>query len=221
MAEAIRARTGYDVVAMTSVEALEAATDLPPCDIALVDLSFPGSGKTGLDALLILHERSPGTALVVLTQGDDWVADLLRDAWEALPLASVLSKTVPMATVVSTLERVAATGSAPIDPVLQPLLPATRSPWRSLDGYGRLVQHLGHAKLWKALIEAEGEPSYRDLAEATGLSMNTIRNYREQLLGELALHGLRNPTMRDMKAFARRCRPLLEPHIRARVERRS
>jgi DNA-binding NarL/FixJ family response regulator len=208
------------VVALASVEALE-TTDLPPVDIALVDLSFPGSAKNGLDALLWLQERSPATRLVVLTQGDDWVADLLRDAWEALPLASVVSKSGSIASLLAVLAQVEREGSAPIDPVLRPLLPEQRSPLRSLQAYGRLVQHLGHAKLWRALVDGEGDPTYRALAQATGLSVNTVRNYREQLLGELALHGLDNPTMREMKAFARRCRPLLEPHLRAKLGRQA
>jgi hypothetical protein len=76
-----------------------------------------------------------------------------------------------------------------------------------------LVQHAGHAKLWRALIGAEEEPSYRDLAVAARLSLNTVRNYREQLLPELSLHGLDNPAMREMQVFARRCRPFLQPFV--------
>jgi DNA-binding NarL/FixJ family response regulator len=220
LADELRRRGGYDVIALASVEALEAA-DLPPLDIALVDLSFPNSPKSGLDALLLLHRRSAQTRLVVLTQGDDWVADLLRDAWEAVPLASVASKSGSIASLLALVAQVERDGTAPLDPVLRPLLPEQRSPLRSAEAYGRLVQHLGHAKLWRALIEEDGEPTYRALSRATGLSVNTVRNYREQLLGELALHGLDNPSMREMKVFARRCRPLLEPHLRAKLDRRG
>ena len=97
------------------------------------------------------------------------------------------------------------------------MLPAQRSPWRSLDGYGRLVGHAGHAKLWRALIELDDEPTNRDQAEHTGLSIQSVRNYRSELLGDLALHYLEAPRMREMQRFAKRCRPLLAPHIRAKL----
>jgi hypothetical protein len=209
-----------EVTALARVEDL-LSDPRPAYEIAVVDLSFPGSHYSGIDALLHLYTNAPDAALVVLTQGDDWVADMLRDAWEAFPLATAISKSAAIATLVSTLEQVITTGSAPVDPVLAPLLPVMRSPWRSLEGYARLIQHAGHAKLWRALIEADADPSYRDLALATGLTVNTVRNYREQLLSELALHGLDNPAMREMQVFARRCRPLLDPYVRARLEPRS
>jgi DNA-binding NarL/FixJ family response regulator len=190
----------------------------PPFTMAVVDLSFPHDEANGLDALMAVHRHDPGTRLVILTQGDDWVADLLRDAWEALPLAGAVSKSTPTDGQVELLRRVLRDGSAPPDPVLQPWLPRERSPWRRAEGFGRLVQHVGHAKLWHALIEGEVEPSYRDLANATGLKLNTLKNYRAQLLGELALHGLDDPSMHEMQAFAKRCRPLLAPHLASRLE---
>lgn len=186
-------------------------------DLAVVDLSFPGERETGLDVLLAVHHASPDTALVVLTQGDDWVADLLRVAWEALPLASALSKSSPLDHQLSCLAQVVRDGAAPPDPVLRPWLPIERSPWRAADAFSRLVAHLGHAKLWRALIDAPHEPTYQQLAVRTGLRLNTLKNYRAQLRGELALHGLDDPTLRGIHAFAQRCRPLLEPHIAARL----
>jgi DNA-binding NarL/FixJ family response regulator len=187
-------------------------------DLAVVDLSFPRDEANGLDALVAIHRHDPETRLVILTQGDDWVADLLRDAWEALPLAGAVSKTTPTDGQIELLRRVLRDGSAPPDPVLQPWLPRERSQWRRAEGFARLVQHVGHAKLWRALIDLELEPSYRDLANATGLKLNTLKNYRAQLLGELALHGLEDPSMHEMQAFAKRCRPLLLPYLTARLE---
>lgn len=217
LAEAVHERTGHTVVSVTSVAQAFEVVPLRRFDLAIVDLSFPAETRNGLDVLILLDASSPRPHLVVLTQGDDWVADVLRMAWEALPLATAISKSAPISALIDAIERVLAVGSAPIDPVLQPLLPSSKSPWRSLAGYGRLVQHAGHAKLWRALLAASPEPSYRELAARTGLSMNTVRNYREQLLGELALHDLVNPSMREIRAFAARCRPFLEPHIAARL----
>lgn len=202
-----------------SVEEYLAADDPPEeWDVAIIDLSFSQSVLNGADVLLDLQHRHPHTRLVLHTQGDEYVRDLLRDVWEAVPLAAVLGKSMPTADFVRAVRLVLRDGSAPIDPVVRPLLPEERSPWRRLDAYGRLVQHAGHAKLWRVLIATEAEPSYRDLALATGLSVNTVRNYRDQLLGELRLHGLDNPTMRGMQLFAKRCRPFLQPAISARLD---
>lgn len=186
-------------------------------DLAIIDLSFSQSTLNGADVLLDLHQHHPRTRLVLHTQGDEYVRDLMRDVWEALPLDAVLGKSMPTADFMRSIKLVLRDGTAPIDPVVRPLLPDQRSPWRCLDAYGRLVQHAGHAKLWRVLIGADAEPSYRDLAMATGLSVNTVRNYRDQLLGELRLHGLDNPTMRGMQLFAKRCRPFLQPAINARL----
>jgi CheY-like chemotaxis protein len=210
---------GCEVVVAASPTAVgELLCEERPFDLAVVDLSFPHDAANGLDALVAVHRHDPATRLVILTQGDDWVADLLRDAWEALPLAGAVSKSTPTDGQVELLRRVLLDGSAPPDPVLQPWLPRERSPWRRAEGFARLVQHVGHAKLWQALIDGEFEPTYRDLANTTGLKLNTLKNYRAQLLGELALHGLDDPTMHEMQAFAKRCRPLLMPYLRARLE---
>jgi CheY-like chemotaxis protein len=189
-----------------------------PFDLAMVDLAFPNSDLNGLDALLTLYERAPACRAVVYTQGDPSVAGMLRDAWDAFDLATAISKSRSIPSVLRDLREAAGNGTAPVDPFLQPLLPRERSPWRSIEGYGRLVGHAGHAKLWRALIELDEEPSYKDLAEHTGLSLPSVRNYRGELLDDLALHYLDRPRMRQMQSFAKRCRPLLEPHIRRKLD---
>jgi DNA-binding NarL/FixJ family response regulator len=218
LARELSTQLGCEVTALASVEALYARDDAP-FDVALVDLAYAGSTLTGLDALLRLHTAAPGCRLAVLTQGDEWVADMLRDAWEAFPLATALSKSTPTGALLDAVRRLLAGEDVPPDPVLQPLLPTVRSPWRSLDAYGALILHAGHAKLWRALVTCPDQPSYRDVAEHVGLTVNTVRNYREQLLGPLALHGLQHPSMHEMQEFARRCRPLLQPHVDARLAR--
>lgn len=184
-----------------------------PIDVAVVDLSFGAEPLTGLDALLKLHLCSPRTKLIVLTQGDGWVGDLLRDAWDVLPLAGVMSKSSSVEAQLRTIRQVIKHGSAPPDPVLMPLLPASKSPWRTLEGFSRLVQHRGHAKLWAALLACGPNAEYQDLSDHSGLRLNALRNYRAQLLPELSLHGLDNPPMRDLYFFVRRCRPFLVPFV--------
>ena len=124
-----------------------------PFDLALVDLSFPNQDSSGIDALVTIHRRSPATVLAIITQGDEWVADTLRDAWELLPITTVISKSAPLDYQLDAIQRVLTTGSAPIDPAIRPLIPANRNPWRTPDTFGSLVHHAGHTKLWTALME--------------------------------------------------------------------
>lgn len=214
IAEVVRERLAHDVTVLTRVEDVTPQLCIAEAfDLALVDLSFRATKRSGLDALLVLAECSPCTRLGIYTQGDDAVADLLRDSWEAVPLACALSKSLPLDRLIDAIDRALAGVESPVDPVLQPLLPLQRSPWRAAEGYGRLIQHAGHAKLWRALMRADADASYEELRRLSGLKINTLRNYREQLLPELALHGMAAPTIRQMQAFAWRCRPLLQPHI--------
>lgn len=218
MARVIREDLGWEVTTLGAPEAaIRQAEAGARYDVAIIDLSFPASELNGLDVLISLHEHDPSCRLIVYTDGDQQVAELMRDAWEALPLATMLSKSTPLEVFLRRLRSVAEAGTAPIDPVVQPLLPAERSQWRSLEGYGRLVAHAGHAKLWRALIDLDEEPSYQQIADYTGLKRDTVRNYRSELLEELSLHYLEQPKMRQMQRFAKRCRPLLDPYIRRRL----
>lgn len=214
-ADAVRAKFGYEVVAVIAPDDVEDALDTGPFDLALIDLSFRSNDVSGMDVLHVVHRRQPATALCLLTAGDTWQTDMLRDAWELFPLATMLSKTAPVAFQLGQIEQVVTTGSAPMDPALQSMLPAHRSEGRTEDSFRRLVPHGGHAKLWLALLEP-GEPTYDSVATATGLSRNTIKNYRADLLTELELHHLDNPSLDDMQEFARRCRPFLRSAIGSR-----
>jgi hypothetical protein len=83
---------------------------------------------------------------------------------------------------------------------------------------GSIYDLAGKPLVKKALIELDEEPSYKQLAEHTGLSLPSVRNYRSELLDNLALHYLDRPKMRQMQLFAKRCRPLLERHIRLKLD---
>ncbi len=189
-------------------------------DVAVVDLSFPEERRNGLDALLTVHERNPDTALAVITQGDAFVGELLRDIWELLPIAGVISKSAPIELQITQIRELVMEGRTSIDPSVLPLLPSVRPAWRSISGFARLVTHVGHAKLWEALFDAPEDVTYRDVVERTGLRLNTVKNYRSQLLPELVAHGLHDPTLREMRDFAVRCRPILE-RCNAGVRERS
>ena len=210
---AIETELGHAVVTVVSLADVEGALrDSNTFDLALVDLSFPQERGTGLDALAAVHRHSSRTTLAIITQGDEWVAALLRDAWDLLPIATVISKSAPLAYQLGAITQVLQTGTAPPDPAIRPLLPETRDPRRTADQFGRLVQHAGHAKLWTSLRNVR-DPSYKAISDDSGLKLNTLKNYRAQLVDELRVHGLRDPSLRDMQQFAIRCWPFLQPAI--------
>lgn len=212
-AQAVSRELGVEVHTVVSLADVgDALDELGSPDLALVDLSFPQERGSGLDALVEIHTRAPSTRLAIITQGDEWVAQVLRDAWELLPITTVISKSAPLTYQLEAIRAVLATGSAPPDPAIQPLLPKSRERRRRPEQFAALVQHAGHAKLWAALMDAD-EVSYKSLAEYSGLRLNTLKNYRAQLVGELAAHGLTDPTLREMRAFALRCEPFLRPYV--------
>ncbi|TVR22435.1 MAG: DNA-binding response regulator [Ilumatobacter sp.] len=212
-ARAVEHELGHRVEVVVAVADVHEALERGPYEIAIVDLSFPQERCTGLDALAEIHRHSPDTKLALFTQGDDWVAETLRDAWELLPIATVISKTAPLDYQLAAIQSVVETGSAPPDPAVQPLLPAHRPEWRTPERFAKLIQHQGHAKVWSALIDDPDDATYKSVAARTGLKLNTVKNYRSQLLSELNLHGLSDPTLREMQDFARRCRAFLRPFV--------
>jgi DNA-binding NarL/FixJ family response regulator len=213
-ARAVEHELGHHVDVVVAVaDVAEALQRGGPYGLAIVDLSFPQERCTGLDALAEIHRYSPATLLTLFTQGDDWVADSLRDAWELLPIATIISKTAPLDYQLAAISSVIETGSAPPDPAVQPLLPAHRPSWRTPERFAKLIQHQGHAKVWSVLIDDPADATYKSVAAQTGLKLNTVKNYRSQLLAELNLHGLSDPTLREMQDFARRCRAFLRPFV--------
>jgi hypothetical protein len=51
------------------------------------------------------------------------------------------------------------------------------------------------------------------VVERTGLRLNTVKNYRAQLVPDLELHGLRDPSLKEMGEFAQRCQSFLVPYL--------
>jgi len=206
-------RPCFDAGMVTGGFAREVAADL-----ALVDLSPPGQApRNGADALLVLAETSPATVLAVLTRGDPGVHDLLREVWGVLPISGMISRSSSVERQLSMVARLLDGESPVVDDELVRFT-TENSTSRSLAGYARLVGHAGHAKLWRGLMDLEHPPTYGELAARTGLAVNSLRNYRSQVLPELRLHGLVDPSLRDIHAFARRSRPFLRPHVDARLD---
>ena len=132
-AEAIERRLGYTVgVAVSLAGVEEALAKIDVLDLAIVDLSFPQENGTGIDALAEVHQARPEAMLAIITQGDAWVAETLRDAWELLPIATVISKSAPLAYQLGAIKQVITTGTALVDPAIQPLLPASKGGYRTI-----------------------------------------------------------------------------------------
>ena len=211
-------RLGHDVTVSVSVADVETRLQAAPFDLAIVDMSFPQEDATGLDALAQIHAHSPNTLLAIMTQGDSWVGAMLRDAWDLLPIATIISKTAPLDYQLDMISTVLTDGEAAPDPAIQTLLPATRNTDRTPQSFADLIHHQGHAKVWRVLMDRHFDATYKNVADSTGLKLNTIKNYRTQLLNELRVHGLSDPSLREMQAFAWRCRAFLAPHVIASLE---
>ncbi|MBM3684653.1 MAG: response regulator transcription factor [Actinobacteria bacterium] len=205
-----------DVVAGPDAAGAVAAAARP--HVAVVDDRFPAFDCSCIDALVAIRERSPETKLVVLSRGDAAIVPAVRDAWELLPVVAVLSRTRTVEDLVDALRTVTEGGEGIVDAPFRAVLPEGRPSWRSVERFRLLVQHLGHAKLWSALLDPSVDIAYQAVAAQCGLAVNTIKNYRAQLLPELSVHGLDDPSLREMQAFAHRCRVLLRPWVDARLD---
>ena len=211
----VAARFDAEVEVCVAVADVELALDAEPYDLALVDLSFPQESATGIDAMVQIHARQPATRLAIMTQGDAWVSDILRDAWDLLPVSTVISKTAPLEYQLEMIAGVLRGATVEPDPAVQTLLPARRNPERTPERFGNLIQHHGHAKVWNVLMDRGFEATYKNVSDSTGLKLNTVKNYRSQLLTELRVHRLDDPSLREMQEFAWRCRSFLRPHVEA------
>lgn len=216
-ADAIRSQLEFEVVTCRSPREVTAEFLVgSQCDVVVSDLSFAGEHLHGADVFMVARSLGKLPRIVALTDADGWSAELLRDVWDVLRPEGVVCKASPVRAQLQSIAEVARYGETEVDPLLLPLLPPVRSPWRSLEGFGRLVQHRGHAKLWVSVLACGPHAEYVDLSEHSGLRPNALRNYRAQLLPELSLHGLSNPPMRDLYDFIHRCRPFIAPHCAAK-----
>jgi CheY-like chemotaxis protein len=208
--DVIKHQLADECVQLQQLHLLPPALEMAEFDLALVDLSFPlQRPRSGVDAVLYLQTHAPTTSIALLSQGDEFVADMIRDLWEAFPLVSALSK--------SRFDHIESVGQlllrqpVPPDPDVRMFLPATRNPNRSLHEYRRLLpMHAGLRRLWKALIAVRGDVNPRTVAALTEtptqkpLSPASIAAYRQLVLADLEKHGLISPSLAEMAQFARR-----------------
>ena len=112
-AEVLRQRLGWVVVAAAGpAEVTPELIANGGFHIAVVDLSY-GPGATpdgtrtdGLELLRALYHKGSGTRLVVSTDGDSWLDEVLLEARVTLPVAAVLDKTASIDEQVAVLQAV-------------------------------------------------------------------------------------------------------------------
>ncbi len=156
----------------------EVAAERRP-DVAIIDLDLPGAD--GIDALADIRRNSPTTACLVLTGLRDDVE--LGRAIEA-GAAAVFHKTVDIVELISAIRTIAG-GAGLLSPTdtarwLQALAAA-----RDRDWYARLVGgSLSPREREVLALLARGETN-RTIAQALGISAETVQTHVRNLLGKL------------------------------------
>lgn len=156
----------------------EAAADRRP-DVAIIDLDLPGAD--GIDALVDIRRNSPTTACLVLTGLRDDVE--LGRAIEA-GAAAVFHKSVDIVELLAAIRTIAGGASllAPTDTArrLQALAAARDRHW-----YARLLRDSLSPREREVLaLLAKGETN-RSIAQALGISAETVQTHIRNLLGKL------------------------------------
>lgn len=184
--------------------------EAPEADVVIADLSFAHFEASGLDVLLSTHRRSPDTALMILTNGDQAVSDLLRICWEALPVRAAVSKDALQPEFAEAMAACFDPAAHDfVDRELRPWLPTSRDPGRSSAAFGEICQHAGQLRTLLTLADFEDSPTKPELARAAGLSANTVNNYCRDVIFQLGLRGFEVADFAQLHRFVRLTRPLL------------
>jgi two-component system nitrate/nitrite response regulator NarL len=201
------AASGYEVVAVTRTvaEALAEARATRP-DVVVMDLHFE-HGPDGLTGVRALTGASPAPRVLLLSGAVD--GRVLTDAVEA-GADGVVSKADPLGTVLMAVQRVAE-GSFYADPEL--LRRSLRPSPADLDQVHLAAQFLTprEREVLGRLVQGS---STKDLAEAMGVGVATVRTHVQSVLNKLGVrsrleavtvavaHGLHEPPLRRVPTRA-------------------
>lgn len=186
-------------------------------DLAVIDMNYAAYDMSGLDVLLLLYRHVPACRLVVLTNGDPAVGDMLRISWEALPVVAALSK----GTLFPDFERAivdALAGKDFIDADLQAWLPKERDRARSIDQFRGLIGHAGHARLLLSLCEHADPPSQGEIAQSNGWVVATVRNYTDHITQRLEIFGFGKMGYAELYSFVQAARAIVREVASSHLE---
>jgi DNA-binding NarL/FixJ family response regulator len=159
-------------------EALHAAAGVEP-RVVLLDIDLPG--LPGSEGVRRLRDRFPAATFVMLTvyDGEDQVFESILNG-----ASGYLLKSTPPARLLEAL-REAADGGAPMTPIVaRRLLEMVR---RGAPEPRRSPVELTAAQRQLLVLLAEGN-GYRGVAEAMGISPNTVRNHVRAVYEKLHVH---------------------------------
>ncbi|MFV0257700.1 MAG: hypothetical protein ACK5PP_04540 [Acidimicrobiales bacterium] len=193
-----------------------------PPDLVVVDPEAVTGTVSGLDGAVCFRRWCPESALMFLVRTDvsGCPSPPLRVAWETMRPWGAVARSSPT-TFVSVVHRILTGPRAGVDPRLEPWLGPADATLPGEAPLERLVGHNGHVRVWRALLDADEPPSYRQLAARAGLSVNTVRSYRRDFLEPLEAVGLSRPSVADLFTFAQAVRPLLVPVLDRGPHRRE
>lgn len=166
------------VGAWGSIEEALAAVCNPPPHILLVDLGLPG--MSGIEGIPLLRQRSPGTALVVLTVDED--SDNVFRALCAGATGYLLKNTAP-SKLIEALQTVV-NGGSPMSPEIARLVIEIFRKFRPPERREYdLTPH--EVRLLKLLVEGH---TYKSAAFELGVTINTIAFHIQNIYGKLQVH---------------------------------
>jgi len=166
------------VGAWGSMEEVLAASWTPPLHVMLVDLGLPG--MTGIEGIALLRNRSPETALVVLTVYED--NERVFRALCAGATGYLLKNTAP-AKLLEGLHS-AVKGGSPMSPeIARQVIELFRKFHPPERAQYNLTPH--ELRLLKLLVEGH---SYKTAAFELGVSLNTIAFHIQNIYGKLQVH---------------------------------
>lgn len=166
----------------------------PGWDLVLLDLDLPG--LTGIDAARIIKDLCPGLPIVVLTVFEE-PATILRAICAGAD--GYLLKKISAPELLSQLRAIAA-GGAPLTPaVARTVLGLVRDPVPA-PSRGRTPARLDlsprEQDVLRALVRGA---SYKQAADALGISLDTVRTHVRGIYGKLQVHSVAEAVARAIR----------------------
>lgn len=156
----------------------DALKDLPPADVALMDIGLPG--KSGIEGAYLLRTRLPQIQIVMLTVFEDD-----RHVFEAIMAGAngyILKKTPPLKILESIRE--AASGGMPMTPVIARHVVAMFRQSSQIPGE-KAVLTPREQEILALLVEGL---NYGMIGERLFISLDTVRNHIRHIYEKLHVH---------------------------------